>query len=277
MTTREEFEYIVVGLGGLGSAAAYWLARRAGTAVLGLEQFELGHERGASEDHSRILRYTYHTPHYVELAHHAYAAWRTLEEHTGEPLLVITGDVFMGPRDSAMPVNDYADSLRAAQVPFDLLDAAEIMRRWPQFQLADDVIGTYQQDGGIAPAKRGNVAHQRMARTLGATLRDNTPVTALRPLDDGMEVTTPDATYRCRRLVVAVDAWTNQLLRPLGIRFPLIMTQEQVTYFASPHLEEFRPGRFPVWVWLDDPCFCQYPSAKADGLSLRRHGGDGKR
>ncbi|MGQ0669987.1 MAG: FAD-dependent oxidoreductase, partial [Actinomycetota bacterium] len=59
---RREFDYVVVGLGGLGSGAAYWLSRRAGAGVLGLEQFELGHERGASQDHSRIIRLSYHTP-----------------------------------------------------------------------------------------------------------------------------------------------------------------------------------------------------------------------
>ena len=72
---RRDFEYIVLGLGGFGSAAAYWLARRAGADVLGLEQFELGHVRGESQDHSRIIRLSYHTPGYVELAKHAYQAW----------------------------------------------------------------------------------------------------------------------------------------------------------------------------------------------------------
>src|SRR5438105_1655919 len=152
MAVQQEFEYIVVGLGGIGSAAAFWLARRTGTGVLGLEQFALGHDRGASEDHSRIIRYTYHTPDYVELAHHAYAAWRTLEEEADEQLLVITGDLFMGLRDSAMPVTDYADSLSARAVRFEWLDAAEIMRRWPQFRLGEDVRGIFQRDGGIAPA-----------------------------------------------------------------------------------------------------------------------------
>jgi len=74
--TKREFEYIVIGLGGLGSGATYWLARRADAEVLGLEQFALGHDNGASEDHSRIIRLSYHTPAYVELARHAYAAWR---------------------------------------------------------------------------------------------------------------------------------------------------------------------------------------------------------
>ena len=64
---KTDYEYIVLGLGGFGSAAAYWLAQRAGTEVLGLEQFELGHVRGESQDHSRIIRLSYHTPGYVDL------------------------------------------------------------------------------------------------------------------------------------------------------------------------------------------------------------------
>lgn len=72
---KTEFEHIVLGLGGIGSGAVYWLARRAGAEVLGLEQFELDHVRGGSQDHSRIIRHSYHTPQYVGLTKHAYAAW----------------------------------------------------------------------------------------------------------------------------------------------------------------------------------------------------------
>ncbi len=94
---KTEFEYIVIGLGGLGSAAAYWLSRRAGGEVLGLEQFELGHVRGESQDHSRIIRLSYHTPGYVRLAQQAYAAWQTVEEDAGEKLIVKTGGLDLWP------------------------------------------------------------------------------------------------------------------------------------------------------------------------------------
>lgn len=259
MARKNEFEYIVIGLGGIGSAAAYWLSRRAGDEVLGLEQFQLGHDKGASEDHSRIIRLSYHTPAYVALAKHAYAAWREIEADAGEPLLLITGDLFLGPRVSAMPIDVYIDSLKAENVPFEVLDAAEIMRRWPQFRLDDDVFGTFQGQGGIVPGTGGMMAHARTARARGATLLDNTPVTSITPLSDGVKVTTPNATYRCRHLVMAADAWTNCLLAPLGIKLPLTLSEEQTSYFASPHLEEFMPGRFPVWVWADDPNFYGTP------------------
>ena len=104
---KSDFEYIVLGLGGFGSAAAYWLARRAGTEVLGLEQFELGHVRGESQDHSRIIRLSYHTPGYVELAKFAYRAWAELERDSGDQVVLRTGGLDIGPRESAIPLSSY--------------------------------------------------------------------------------------------------------------------------------------------------------------------------
>ena len=152
---RRDFEYIVVGLGGWGSAAAYWLSRRAGADVLGLEQFELGHVRGESQDHSRIIRLSYHTPAYVELAKHAYTAWHDVERDSGDQLVLPTGGLDFAPRESAIPLTNYSGSMDAAGIPYEHLDAAEIRRRWPQFTVTDDIHGLYQPDSGIAMAARG--------------------------------------------------------------------------------------------------------------------------
>src|SRR6185312_14051561 len=78
------FDVVVVGLGAFGSAAAYWASTRPSIRVLGLEQFELGHANGASADHSRIIRYSYHRPDYVRLARRAYASWSTVEAESDE-------------------------------------------------------------------------------------------------------------------------------------------------------------------------------------------------
>jgi len=185
---RREFEHIVIGLGALGSAACYWLSRRAGSGVLGLEQYELGHERGASEDHSRILRLSYHSKAYVDLAREAYDAWRTIEAESGETLMVRTGGLDLGPRESAIPMDDYTRSMDAAGVPYERLDADEIMRRWPQFTLADDIHGIFQADSGLLPASRCNDTHRRLAAEHGATLRAEARVSAIRPVTDGVEV-----------------------------------------------------------------------------------------
>src|SRR5437868_4632660 len=97
---KNSFTYMVIGLGGLGSAAAYWLSRTAGNEVLGIEQFELGHGRGESHDHSRIIRKTYHTVPYVRYAQDAYEAWRVLEQESDEQVVVKTGELDFWPPDT---------------------------------------------------------------------------------------------------------------------------------------------------------------------------------
>ena len=230
---KTDYEYIVLGLGGFGSAAAYWLARRAGTEVLGLEQFELGHVRGESQDHSRIIRLSYHAPRLCRAGQVRLPAWAELERDSGDQLVLRTGGLDLGPRESAIPLSSYSDSMDAAGVKYERLDAGEIMRRWPQWRLRDDIHGLFQEHSGIAMAARGNAAHVRMAREHGATLRERTPVESIRPNDGEVEVRTEDATYRCRRLVVTAGAWSNRALASVGIELPLRVTKEQVTYFAS--------------------------------------------
>ena len=256
---RKEYEYIVLGLGGFGSAAAYWLSRRAGAEVLGLEQFELGHVRGESQDHSRIIRLSYHTPAYVELAKHAFSAWAQVEKDAGEQIVLKTGGLDFAPRVSAIPLTNYSGSMDAAGVGYEALDAREIMRRWPPFRLTDDIHGLFQPESGIAMAARGNAAHQRVARELGATLLERSPVEAIRPLEGGIEIDSGGVQYRCRRLVIAAGSWSNRALAPFGVQLPLTVTQEQVTYFATPRPADFEPGRFPIWIWMDDPCFYGFP------------------
>jgi monomeric sarcosine oxidase len=270
---KVDYEYIVLGLGGFGSAAVYWLSKRVSGEVLGLEQFELGHVRGESQDHSRIIRLSYHTPGYVELAKQAYHAWAELEEDAGEQLVLRTGGLDFAPRVSAIPLANYSESMDAAGVPYETLDAWEIMRRWPPFRLTDDIHGLYQPQSGIAMAARGNAAHQRMARAHGATLRDRVGQVAVRPLDGEIDVSTEDASYRCRRLVIAAGAWSNRTLAAFECRLPLTITQEQVTYFATPQLADFLPERFPIWIWMDDPCFYGFPAFGEAGTKAGQDAG----
>ena len=253
-----EYDIAVVGLGGIGSATAYWAAR-GGASVIGFEQFELGHDRGASHDHSRIIRLSYHTPGYVTLARAAYEAWATLEADAGEQLIVRTGGLDLFPPDAAIAPGDYRDSLDAAGVRYEWLDAADIRRRWPQFLVDDDAQGLFQEAGGIAPATRGTDLHQRCARDHGAVLLASTPVDDLHASGGEVVVVAGGETYRARRAVIAADAWVNELLAPLGTALPLTVLREQVTYFDSPALDQFAPERFPVWIWMDEPSFYGFP------------------
>jgi sarcosine oxidase len=274
---RNEWDAIVVGLGALGSGATSWLSRRLGDRILGVEQFALGHSNGAGQDHSRIIRLSYHRRDYVRLARRAYEAWAEVERESGATIVTRTGGLDIGPREAAIPLSDYVDAMTAEGVPFEQLDGPEIARRWPQWRLGDEHHGLYQADAGIADPNRGNAAHQALARANGATLLQESPVTALRPLADGStEVVLADGlVHRAGQVVVAADAWTNDLLAPFGRRLPLTIIQAQVTYFASPDPARFAPHRFPIWIWMDDPSFYGFPTYGEPGpKSAEDVGGD---
>src|SRR4029077_15497414 len=117
---------VAMGAAGTGSGASYWLSRSLGDGVLGLERFAMDHANGASADHSRIIRLSYHRPDYVRLAKRAYAAWAEVEAESGTQVVTTTGGLDLWPENAAIPESDYVDSLAAEAVPFEQLDGAEI-------------------------------------------------------------------------------------------------------------------------------------------------------
>jgi sarcosine oxidase len=264
------YDAIVVGLGGIGSAAAYRLAAAGGgRRILGLEQFELGHDRGASSDVSRITRLSYHRREYVELAIEAQAAWREVERASGETILTITGGLDLAPPGAVESIDDYADAMTASGVAFEWLDDVGVARRWPQWRLDPGTRTIFQADGGIADPERGNAAHQRLARAAGATLLEHTPVTRIEDHGGELTVQVEDGRrFTGGSVVIAADAWTNDLLAPLGASVPLSVTREQVTWFEAKDPSAFDPSRFPIWIWLGQPSFYGFPTYRGPGPKI---------
>jgi len=258
---KQMYDYIVVGCGGIGSAAGYWLSREAGAEVLVLEQFHLGHDRAASDDHSKIIRLVYHLPRYTALAPHTYIAWHEVEEESGIRLVLKTGGLDIAPGGAAgeAALDQREAAMDRQGIPYERFGAREVMVRWPQFRLPDGAGAIYQADGGLVDTRKAIAAQAALARARGATILERTPARALRPAGDGVEVETEEVTFTARRVIVAVDAWTNHVLESLGIRWPLTVTEEQVTYFATPHLRDFAPDRFPIWIWHGEEGFYGFP------------------
>jgi sarcosine oxidase len=255
----ESFDVAVVGMGALGSAAAYHLARK-GVSVVAFEQFELGHVRGASHDTSRIIRTSYGESEYVRLAQSAYKDWADFEEVAGETFVTVTGGLIFIPQDSPYSVTGFSTSLEAEGVPFEVLDRDEVAARWPQFRLPENVLAVYTPDSGIVHANRSVAALQMQARAHGAVIRDRTPVESLSPDSSGVVIRTARGDVHAGKVILATDAWTNTLLEPLGAEIPLVTMQEQVTYFKPAADEPFDRERFPVWIWEDEVCFYGFPT-----------------
>ena len=240
----QQFDAIILGAGGMGSAAAYYLAA-SGQKVLLLEQFELNHQRGSSYGESRVIRYSYDHPIYVELMRAAYPLWFALQEKAGEQLYLKTGGLDFGhPNESTLQT--LKSSMDEAQLSYEYLEKQEVKARFPQFHLDDGMVGIFQSDTGLLKPSRCVLAHIRLAQH-GATICDRTPVTKIIPQTDSVEVVTATETFTAARLVVTAGSWTKSLLEPLGIDLPLRIMPCQLGFYQPSDKEAFSPEHFPVF------------------------------
>lgn len=243
------YDVIVVGLGGMGSAAARHLARR-GRRVLGLDRFTPGHDRGSSHGGSRIIRLAYFEgPAYVPLLLAAYDRWRALERDAGTELLTRTGGLLLGPPGSELVARSRATA-EQCDVAFEMLDAAEVRRRVPTLAPDDDTVALFDPAGGLVPAEATVSAGLRLATAAGADLRFGETVTGwdADPAGEGVTVRTAAGEFVAAHMVVSAGAWSPALLA--GMALPLTAERQVHTWFEPPGgPAPFLPDRHPVWVW----------------------------
>jgi monomeric sarcosine oxidase len=216
---------------------------------------------GASEDHSRIIRLGYHSPVYTALTRAAYAAWRVVEDESGVPLVHTTGMLNIARPDTegGAILGAYTAAMDEHGIDYERLDAEELMRRWPQFRLPEDHDALFQPDGGILDIRRAAAAQVALARARGATVLENTAVTALHSGSEGVQIGTEAGAVHAEKVAICAGAWTAGLLSRLGVEWPIRLTQEQVTYYATPNLRAFAPDRFPIWIWHGDDEYYGFP------------------
>jgi sarcosine oxidase len=262
----ERYDVVVVGVGGMGSAALYHLARRK-KRVLGLERFDVPHEHGSSHGLTRIIRLAYFEhPAYVPLMRRAYELWRELEAEADEQLLHVTGIVEAGERI-------YEGTLRACHehdLPHETIDGRETGRRFPAYRLPPDLPVVFQPDGGFVVPERCIVAHVSGALAAGAVVRARERVLEWEDTGSGVRVTTDRAVVEADRLVLTAGAWSQEVARlPAG----LVRGVRQALAWLQPSDPAlFDPARFPVFnLALDGEHFYGFPAFGIPGFKLGRY------
>ena len=257
------YDVIVVGLGGMGSAAAYHLAAR-GQKVLGLERHTPAHDKGSSHGGSRIIRQSYfEEPSYVPLLLRAYELWERLAADSGQDVITLTGGLFLGREDALT----FSGSLRASQhwdLPHEVLDAAEVRRRFPTFTPADDEVALFEAKAGFVRPEATVSAHLALAGRAGAELHFGEPVLSWESTAGGVRVVTGTGSYEAGQLVVAPGAWAPQLLADLGVP---IEVERQVMYWFEPlqGVGPYRPDRHPIYIHEDRDGLQVYGFPAIDG------------
>ena len=261
---------IVVGIGGTGSAAARFLAR-AGHSVVAFEQFAMGHALGSSHGESRIIRYTYPDEVYTRMMGEAYPLWLGLQAEAGEDLLARTGGVFFGDKSGPLLASARA-ALDGSGVAHEMLDAAEAHDRFPALRLADTEAALYQPDMGYLRSTACVLANVRLARALGADIRERTAVRAVAQRGDRAVVTTGDGEeHEADRVIVTAGPWMGSLFASLNL--PLRVTRQQVVYLEpqTGAARDFEAGRLPVWIDADANMYGFPADGRIAGVKLASH------
>lgn len=259
---------IVVGVGGMGSAAAYELARR-GRKVLGLERFGIPNQLGSSHGLSRIIRLAYFEhPDYVPLLRRAFERWRDVEREAGERLLHVTGSLDIGQPDGTLVAGSLR-SCREHDLPHEVLDGAELERRHPAFRPAEGSVAVAQPDGGFLVPEACVEAHATLAQRHGATIREER-VLDWEPRGDGVVVRTEGREYAAERLVLTAGAWMRDLMRvPRELAVP---ERQVVIWLDPPRPELLVPERFPVFIMeVDEGTFYGFPVHGGPGFKYGRY------
>jgi sarcosine oxidase len=260
---------VVIGLGVMGSAAVASLGQR-GCKVVGIEQFEPGHDRGSSHGATRIIRQGYFEhPSYVPLVRAAYPLWRELAKEAGEPLINITGILEIGAPDSELVTGTLAAS-RLHGLAYDLLDAGVLRHRFPLFRVPDHYVAVFQPDGGFLRVEPAVHALLARARAAGAELHTGESVRAIEPRGQGVRVLTTRGAIDAGFAVVSAGPWVKALLPslPVAIR----VTRQALGWFAPRDPALFSKDRFPVFLLQNaDGMFYGFPDDGTGSVKVAKH------
>lgn len=268
--TSPLFDVAVVGLGAMGSAAAFHLARR-GQQVLGLDRYAPPHELGSSHGQTRIIREAYFEhPAYVPLVQRAYQLWEALQQQTGRALLLPTGGLTIG-KPNGVQVSGALRSAEIHHLPHEVLSAAQVRQRFPALNPDPDMVAIWEPRAGILFPEACIESHLELARQHGAHVLTNQAVLGWQAEANGVRLFGAGREFRARHLLMCAGAWMTQLVPDLQL--PLSV-ERQVLFWFAPRADQahFAPARCPISLWEYEPghsCYA-FPDL-GEGVKIARH------
>jgi sarcosine oxidase len=263
------YDVIVIGVGAMGAAALYHLARR-GLRVLGLDRYEIPNSMGSSHGLTRIIRLAqYEDPAYVPFVRRAYELWKELEHAAQRRLLFETGTLSAG-RVGTRVFDGALRSCIEHNVPHEVLTSDEISARFPAMRFPADVMGVHERLGGYLEPEACITTHVAMAQRLGAKVHARERVIGWSSDERGVEVRTERATYHAKQLVICPGAWADQLV---DVAAGVVQTERQVVGWFEPLRPDlFSPHRMPVFVVdVDEGHYYGFPVHGAPGFKIGRY------
>jgi sarcosine oxidase len=257
---KNKFDAIVLGLGAMGSAAIYQLAKRAQT-VLGIDQFSPPHNYGSTHGESRIIRQALgEGEHYVPLVLRSYELFREIEKETGKELLTITGGLTLESQQSEAVMHGRHNFLDQAigcaqkfSIRHEILEPQDIKKRYPQFAVTNER-GYLEYDTGYLRPELCVEAQLRLAQNYGATVHTDEKAISIAPQGNSeVTIRTSRAVYAAENVVVTAGPWISQFLPPAYSQFFKVYRQVMYWFMIRDRFRStFLPGQFPIFIWIFD-------------------------
>jgi sarcosine oxidase len=278
---RNNVDTIVLGLGAMGSAAIYQLAKR-GHRVLGIDQFSPPHHYGSSHGETRIIRQAIgEGEEYVPLALRSYELWSEIEREAEKELLVITGGLVLENQQSNTMMhgrrNFLAQTIQCAtrfNIRHDILEPQDIRKRYPQFAVTNE-FGYFEYETGYLRPESCIQAQLHLAEKHGAKLQINEKVLAINSygLNKGISVKTDRAVYSADKLIIAAGSWVTQFLDPSHARHFKVYRQVMFWFKIRDDVQsQFFPGEFPIFIWIFENArenfFYGFPSLDGETIKI---------
>src|SRR5271166_4515368 len=251
-------DVLVVGLGAMGSAALYQLAKL-GASVIGIDRFIPPHDRGSSHGDTRITREAIgEGREFVPLVQRSHQIWEELETATGRSLLTRNGALVLASQSvsgdhhgSSSFVQDTISTATEFGIAHDVLGAEEIRRRYPQFKLSGDEVGYFEPGAGFLRPEVCVETQLNLARQLGAKLSTSEIVLDIKQDEQGtVEVKTDRNTYSAARVIVTAGPWIQKMLGAEYARYFRIYRQVLCWFALAKNAKQYTPARFPVFIWI---------------------------
>jgi sarcosine oxidase len=250
----QNYDVIVVGLGAMGSATTYQLAK-SGVKVLGIDLYQPPHVHGSTHGDTRITRLAIgEGAEYVPLVTRSHELWRGIEQEVGYELLNKCGGLIMGVHSGVGQhgINDFlnqtVESANQYSIKHDELSTEQIKSRFPQFNLVGSEDGYFEPEAGFLRPEKCVQAQLELATKLGATI--NTGERALSYEDNGTFITvkTDKSTYQANKLIISAGPWINELVSDFKDVFKIY---RQVLYwFDLNDKSQYETySKLPVFIW----------------------------
>jgi len=277
MGSNTSFDVIVIGVGSMGSATCYFLAKQ-GHKVLGIEQFDISHELGSHAGQSRIIRKAYFEhPDYVPLLERAYENWKIFEKEIGEQLYFKTGLLYAGTSNNEI-IKGVKQSAALYNIELEKLKVADTTKRFPQFKFPESFEVLFEPEAGFIPPEKAIRLYAKQAEKNGAIIHSNQKVIEWKKDGGNIIIKTDKNTYHCNKLIITAGAWAGKMIP--GFADKIKVTRQFIAWIKTKNDDQFALNNFPCWMVGDDDkhgCYYGFPLldtkkfGEPEGLKMAHH------